>query len=170
MYKPISEFSHYEVSDGGVIRHCRSRKVKWLENHGGYMRVEFSIAKKRIRRRVHRLVAEAFIPNPEGKLAINHIDGDKSNNVVSNLEWVTSKENTIHAISNGLSHRHKAIRYATQLFNPENGFGMICFGQKELPPPITASEVSNCINHPKRNMSARGWLVSAIPLAKPIFR
>lgn len=51
---------------------------------------------------VHRLVAEAFIPNPDGKPVVNHIDGDRCNNQASNLEWVTYRENTQHAIRTGL--------------------------------------------------------------------
>jgi hypothetical protein len=55
---------------------------------------------------IHTLVAEAFIPNPDCKKFVNHIDGNKRNNHVSNLEWVTSKENMSHAIRTGLRDPH----------------------------------------------------------------
>ena len=70
----------------------------------GYKKVGLQKDGKLKTHRVHRLVAAVYIPNPDNKPMINHIDGNKANNNVSNLEWCTAKENTKHAIDNGLFH------------------------------------------------------------------
>lgn len=71
----------------------------------GYLRVALSKNGKSKHFTLSRLVAEHFVPNPEKKKYVNHIDGDKSNNHASNLEWCTHSENTIHAYENGLMDR-----------------------------------------------------------------
>lgn len=76
--------------------------LKLAKNHKGYSMVNLSKYNKKDFRSVHRLVALHFIENPEKKEQVNHIDGNKENNSVSNLDWVTASENIRHAINNGL--------------------------------------------------------------------
>lgn len=78
--------------------------------HNGYLRVELHRkGRRKIKMLVHRLVAEAFIENPEGKREVNHKDCNKHNNTVSNLEWCSHKENMKHAYDNGRVDPHHAI-------------------------------------------------------------
>jgi hypothetical protein len=78
------------------------RKIKQQPCQRGYMKV-YLCEKSQVKMKlVHRLVAEKYIPNPENKPQVNHIDGCKANNHVSNLEWCTASENAIHAFQNGL--------------------------------------------------------------------
>lgn len=91
----------YEVSDDGKIR--RNGHEKALSNCQGYYKLDLYKDGKRITRRVNRLVAEAFIPNPNNLSEVNHKDGDKHNNSVDNLEWVTKSENMRHAYHTGLA-------------------------------------------------------------------
>lgn len=93
---------------GNITKVCNRKVMSQHKSNSGYMRVILSKNKKRTNYSVHRLVAEAFIPNPLNKNQVNHIDGDKTNNVVWNLEWTTSKDNNIHAVKIG--HNTKAIR------------------------------------------------------------
>lgn len=64
--------------------------------------------------KIHRLVAQAFIPNPDDKPEVNHIDGNPLNNCVTNLEWVTKSENVLHAVEHGLSRAKENLKYATE--------------------------------------------------------
>jgi len=68
----------------------------------GYKRVGLFVDGRLVTRKVHRLIAEAFIPNAHDKPQVNHIDGDKANNRVGNLEWVTQSENKKHSFALGL--------------------------------------------------------------------
>lgn len=134
MWKEIRGMDSWEVSDKGEVRHTSTGRLKYAESHNGYLRTEFKIGGIRRRVRVHRLVAEAFIPNPEGKLEVNHINGNKADNRVENLEWATTAENIRHAYATGLMDypRDKCVKYATQLHNPSTGSGMVLLGTREI--------------------------------------
>lgn len=69
--------------------------------------MSLSIKNKYITKRLHRLVAKTFIPNPKNYPVINHIDGNKINNCINNMEWCTQKQNAIHSWKNGLTYKTK---------------------------------------------------------------
>ena len=93
----------YEVNELGEVFRVGNPKPKYQSvNRDGYKVVGLWKNNKSTAKTVHRLVALAFIPNPENKPCVNHIDGNKQNNHVSNLEWVTYSENTIHSFQNKL--------------------------------------------------------------------
>lgn len=100
IWKDIEGFEGiYQVSSHGRIRH-KIKGIKSFNEVNGYYKVDLYDKEKRkhIRFRVHRLVAKAFIENPNNYKEVNHIDEDKHNNRVSNLEWCSREQNLIHSI------------------------------------------------------------------------
>ena len=89
------------TTDGDIISERTGKKLKpYIKD--GYCRVSLRNNGKQKSFSVHRLVAAAFIPNPEDKETVNHIDCCKTNNCVENLEWATPQENITHAVEHGL--------------------------------------------------------------------
>lgn len=102
-YKPSKTRGEYEAKTNGKI----STQHK---NIDGYIRVDLCKDGKHKSSLVHRLVALHFIPNPGMLNQVNHIDGDKTNNYVDNLEWCTQAENAAHAVKIGLFKPHNERR------------------------------------------------------------
>lgn len=98
IWKPIFGYN-YEVSSLGRIRNASNNKILSLfdKNRMGYYRVILFKEHKRKRFFIHRLVAETFLENLENKPQVNHKDGNKQNNNVENLEWVSQSENMKHS-------------------------------------------------------------------------
>lgn len=109
--KDIKNFEDYTIDENGNV--YSKRKNKYLKNtinRNGYCKVTLQKNKYKKMFSIHRLVAEAFIPNVENKPQVNHIDGNKQNNNIKNLEWVTAKENMNKAVEIGLFDNVKTLQ------------------------------------------------------------
>lgn len=151
-WRPIEGYEGlYEVSNKGRVRslnyrHTGEAKILRLcKNKDGYLCVHLSKNGTRYAKQVHRLVASAFIPNIGDKPQVNHIDGDKTNNKVDNLEWVTGKENMQHAWNTGLSKmtedRKKKVSEANKGSKHPQAKRVIC---------VTTGEIFNYIREAER--------------------
>lgn len=115
----------YQVSDCGIVRsldrtviggacgptkRIRGRELSQATDRGGYKVVCLCRDGSAKSAKVHRIVAEAFIPKEHGRHCVNHIDGDKTNNSVENLEWCSQLENNRHAIATGLHSRDSLMK------------------------------------------------------------
>lgn len=107
IWKDIAGYEgYYQISDTGRVKSLKRAKrrvedrilVQWDNKNGYFICTLNKPLTKKTTPKVHRLVAQAFIPNPADKPQVNHIDGNTKNNSVSNLEWVTNSENQKHAV------------------------------------------------------------------------
>lgn len=118
----------YQVSNLGRIYSCRYDRIR-KPSGNKYLHVVLCTNNNPKSMLIHRLVAEAFISNPGNKPQINHIDGDTTNNMVDNLEWVTAQENINHAYKqlNKIAQvidAHKSNEVPCQVFEKETGNSM----------------------------------------------
>lgn len=113
VWKDISGWNgFYQISTHGRVKSLKRGKEIILtpsKNSSGYLTVSLSIEGKTFTKVVHRLVAIAFIPNPENKGDVNHIDEDKTNNHLENINWMTRKENLMWGTWNERQAKTKSI-------------------------------------------------------------
>ncbi|MGU9954273.1 NUMOD4 domain-containing protein [Limosilactobacillus fermentum] len=106
-WKTVDKVPNYEVSSNGCVRSKKTNKLlKAHKNHKGYLEVRLSYKHQKYSLKIHRLVAEAFIDNPNNYLQVNHKDECKTNNSVDNLEWCTAKYNCNYGTRNMRRVRH----------------------------------------------------------------
>jgi len=135
-WKEIDGFTNYEISTLGRCRNKSTGKILKERNiTGGYIGYYLTDGNLFRNKKAHRLVACAFIKNELDKKTVNHIDGKKHNNILSNLEWATYSENNNHAIKNGLVDIEKTKQRCSKLGErtaSENNRYKILFTQKEV--------------------------------------
>lgn len=115
------ECNGYMISDTGLVTRRFSTELQKLKRHKrGYVLAHICTEKGKKWMLVHRLVALLFIPNPDHKPQVNHIDGDKTNNNVENLEWVTNVKNRQHAVEHNLIAKGEALSKKLTLADAES--------------------------------------------------
>lgn len=116
-WRIIKKFPKYEVSNKGRVRKISTNRLLYLKHHtSGYQQVTIQENNKKYYLYVHKLVAEAFIPNPNDFPLINHKDENKTNNLANNLEWCTPKYNANYGTCKervGKAH-HKRVKQYTK--------------------------------------------------------
>lgn len=162
------------VSDAGRVKSFLRDKengnvLKATPDKKGYMRLRVTIERRKMSFKLHRIVAEAFIPNPSNLKQVNHIDGNKANNCVENLEWVSNYENAHHAIEHGLwdnvtraSHKtNMARRTPVIAIDPYTGDRMHFASVSEAEQYFHTRHISDVLKG-KRNMAAGYYFVRGV--------
>ncbi len=154
IWKEINGYENlYEISNTGKVKSLRYNKILSGGYSGfGYLLVHLVKDSKKKQKYIHKLVAEAFIPNEDNKPQVNHIDGNKTNNNVDNLEWVSFSENNKHAYKTGLkkSSKGKNNDYSRSLMTPINQYDLDGNFIKRW---NSQREITNELNIPQQNIS-----------------
>lgn len=131
-WRKISRNTNYSINKNGEVRNDSTRKIKkpFVNPANGYLTVDLYKDNKSQKVTIHRLLAEAFIPNPENKPCIDHKDGNRQNNALKNLRWASYSENNSRFETIGVrSERIKVTHYLEER-NPRGG-GHIAWGNIE---------------------------------------
>lgn len=149
--------TNYSVSDSGEIKNNTTNKILKQQIQNGYCHCTLSIKPKPKRCRVHRLVAQAFLDNPENKEFVNHKDGNRQNNCVDNLEWVTPSENTQHAVKTGLTTSRRCRPVIQYSMNGDKMMAFNSLADAERQTGVSYSKISAVCNRKRRSAGDYQW-------------
>lgn len=155
----IKNFDNYAINENGQVTNLKTgRHLKPGTNQKGYKHLQLSGKT----RSIHRMVYEAYVSEIPKDLQINHIDGDKSNNYISNLEIVTRKENMAHAVRIGLIKSGASSNFSKQVESINviteeviNSFGSIVLASRQT--GIAGSAISNVCNGKRVTAGGYKW-------------
>lgn len=149
--------TNYSVSSFGEVKNNKTNRKLKLQNQNGYLHCTISVEGAAKRCRVHRLVAQAFIPNKDNRPYVNHIDGNRTHNSVDNLEWVTAQENAQHSVEQGLRQkgRNRAVIQYTMDGERLLTFQSITEAAKET--NSKATKITLCCQRKRRSTNDYQW-------------
>ena len=168
IWKNIVEYEGlYQISSLGNVKNIKTNRIlKKQIDKDGYLTINLSKKGKIKGKKIHRLVAEAFIDNYDNKKEINHIDGIKTNNCIDNLEWVTHDENMKHAWDNNLIKpfcgkgiKSKKAKIIYQINPVNNEIINIYYGNRDVERKTgyDHSSISKCCNNRKGYKTYHGY-------------
>lgn len=164
----IEGYENYEVTTTGEVINTKTGRVLKLTNRHGYLFASLWKNNKQYNRAVHRLVAEAFIPNPDNLPQVNHKDENKTNNCVENLEWCTAEYNTNYGTRNERSAKTKTGVFNTKIskkvcqYTVNGQFIMEWDSLSEIQRQLHFNEslISRCCNNKCKQAYGFKWMFS----------
>lgn len=154
IWKDIPKYEGiYQVSNKGRVKNTATNYIMGQHERNGYLRVCLSKSRKTYWESTHRLVAQAFVKNNNNKPQVNHIDGNKKNNMSSNLEWCTNKENCLHAVKHNLFHKKTNKKIAQFSLEGEKIKVWETLSEIENKTGIDKRLVHRCCNNPRIKQS-----------------